>query len=156
MKHIESSKLINLPADTDVAAIKHSFVERLRGPFHIETVGESNEHFSITATGRYVPCSCTLNVLLRTDKNRARIVVDGNTGITAGTKILYVLGFLALLVLGLFPGTTINTSGRGSAMDFMVFLFLGAFILYDLAKKQAEPEILIDRILSSVEAEYST
>lgn len=154
MKHIESSKLINLAGDADIVAIKHTLIERLRGAFHIETVGENAENFSLTATGRNTPCTCSFNVLLKADGKRARIVVDGEAEINSSTKMLYVLGFLALLVLGLFPGTTINTSGRGSAIDFMVFLFLGVFILFDMGKKLAEPELLMDRILTAVATEY--
>lgn len=153
MKHIEASKLVKLASDIEPAVIKHSFVERLRGAFHIETVGEGNEHFTMTGTGKNVPCTCSFNVVLRTDKTHARIIVDGETEISASTKMLYVLGFLALPVLGLLPGTNIK-SGGGSAIDLMVFLFLGVFILYDVSRKLAEPEILIDRILQAVATEF--
>lgn len=153
MKHIESSRLINLSGEVAPAAIKYSLVERMRGAFHVETVGEGEENFAITAAGKDVPCTCSLNVLMKVEGKRARIIVDGVTGINASTKILYTLGVLALLVLGLFPGT-INTTGKGSAMDFMVFLFLGAFLVLDVNKKLAEPEALIDRILGSVATEF--
>lgn len=155
MKHIESSKLINLSGVTEASAIKYSLVERMRGIFHIETVGEGIENFTLTAIGKDIPCHCVFNVLLKTDGRYARIIVDGGAEISATTKIFYTLGVLALLVLGLFPGT-INTSGHGTAADLMVFLFLGVFILYDMNKKLAEPESLLDRVLRAVATEFGT
>jgi hypothetical protein len=153
MKHIESSKLIDLSGAVESAAIKYSLVERLRNVFHIETVGEGIESFSLAATGKDVPCHCLFNVILKTDGRYARLIVDGSAEITATAKILYTLGVLALLVLGLFPGT-INTTGHGGATDLMVFLFLGIYILYDMNKKLAEPEQLLDRILRAVATEF--
>jgi len=153
MKHIESSRLINLSGAAGAAAIKYSLVERLRGAFHIETVGEGAEKFTLTAVGKDIPCHCKLNVLLKTDSQRARLIIDGGADINASTKIFYILGVLALLVLGLFPGT-INTTGRGSALDFLAFMFLGMFVLYDMNKKLAEPEKLLDRILGAVATEF--
>ena len=155
MKHIESSKLINLPGAVEASAIKHSFVERLRGVFHIETVGEGAESFTLTGIGKDIPCNCTLNVLLKTDGRYARLIVDGGAEISATAKMIYTLGILALLVLGLFPGT-LNTSGHGTAVDLMVFLFLGVFIFYDMDKKLAEPGTQLDRILRAVATEFGT
>ncbi len=155
MKHIESSKLISLAAAAESSAIKYSLVERMRGVFHIETVGEGVENFTLTAIGKDIPCHCVFNVLLKADNKYARLIVDGSAEISAASKILYTLGVLALLVLGLFPGT-IKTGGSDSAMDLMVFLFLGIFIFYDMNKKLAEPEILLDRILRAVATEFGT
>ncbi len=153
MKHIETSRLINLSGAAGAAEIKCSLVERLRGAFHIETVGEGAEKFTLTAMGRDIPCHCMLNVLLKTDGQRARLIIDGGAEINSSTKIFYILGILALLVLGLFPGI-INTSRGASALDFLVFLFLGMFVLYDMNKKLAEPEKLLDRILQAVATEF--
>jgi uncharacterized protein YhhL (DUF1145 family) len=155
MKHIESSKLINLSGAVETSAIKHSLVERMRNIFHIETIGEGLDNFSVSATGKDIPCHCMFNVMLKTDERYARLIVDGSAEITAAIKIIYTLGVLVLLVLGLFPGT-INTTGHGSATDLMVFLFLGIFILYDMNKKLAEPEIMLDRILRAVATEFGT
>ena len=154
MKHIESSRLITLASPVDVSVIKHVLVGRMRGAFSIETVGEGDENFKLTLSGKGVLYRCTMNVLLKVDTQRARVIVDGTVGVRTATKILYIFGFLALLVLGLFPGI-LNTSGHGSsAMDILVFLFLGVFILYDVNKKMLEPEILLDRILRALEAEF--
>lgn len=156
MKHIESSRRIMLADATDAASIKYSLVERLRGAFHVEVVGEGTDNFTVAALGKDTPYRCTLNVILKTDGKYARLMIEGETGINSSTKILYALGVLALLVLGLFPGGTINTSGRGSAMDVLVFLFLGIFVIYDMNRRLAEPEILVDRILNAVETEFGT
>jgi hypothetical protein len=153
MKHIESSKRIALAAATDAATVKYSLVERLRGAFHVETVGECTENFTVVALGRDTPYRCTLHVDLKADDKYARLMVDGEAAIGASTKVSYALGVLALLILGLFPGT-INTSGRGSAIDVMVFLFLGIFVIYDINRKMMEPEALLDRVLQAVETEF--
>jgi hypothetical protein len=155
MKHIESSKLIHLAENVEASAVKYSLVERLRGVFHIETVGEGVENFSLTAAGKDIPCHCFFNVFLKTDAKYARVIVDGSAEINAPTKILYTLGVLALLVLGLFPGT-INTTGKGSAIDLMVFLFLGIAIIYDMNKKLAEPEAMLDRVLRALATEFGS
>lgn len=154
MKHIESSKLITLANVVDASLVKQALIERMRSAFKIESVGDSDENFQIIFSGKGVLYRCTVNVLLKVDSQRARIVIDGKVGVRTLTKVIYVMGILALLVLGLFPGT-LNTSGHGSsAMDFLVFLFLGVFILYDVNKKMIEPEILLDRILQGLDAEF--
>lgn len=155
MKHIESSRLIPLAGAVDAAAIKNSFVARMRNIFHVETVGDGTDAFTVTATGKHLPCACTFNVLLKMDAKHARLVVDGGTEITTPTKIVYTLGVLALLVLGQFHGG-LNTSIGASAMDILVFLFLGIFVLYDVNRKLAEPEQLLDRVLSAVATEFGT
>ena len=155
MKHIESSKLIALVDAVEVSSIRYSLVERMRGAFHVETVDGEDEDFTLTAMGKGTSCRCMLNVFLRTDDRYARIIIDGTVEVTPSAKIIYILGILALLVLGLFPGT-INTTGQGGAMDFMVFLFLGMFVLHDANKKLEEPEQLLDRVLAAIETEFGT
>ena len=153
MKHIEASKLIHIPGAVEASAVKYSLVERLRGIFHIETVGEGDENFSLAATGKDIPCHCMLNVLVKTDEKHARVIIDGNAKITAATKIIYTLGVLVLLVLGQFHGI-LNTRATGNAEDLMVFLFLGIFMLYDVGKKLSEPERMIDRVLAALHTEF--
>jgi hypothetical protein len=153
MKHIESSKLINLSGGVEAAAIKNSLVERMRNIFHIETVGDGAERFTLTAIGKDIPCHCIFNVVLKTDPKYARLIVDGDAKITAPTKILYTLGVLTLLVLGRYHGI-INTSSSGSALDLLVFLFLGIFVLYDINRKLTEPEQILDRVLRAIATEF--
>lgn len=153
MKHIESSKLINLSNAVETVAIKNSLIERMRNIFHVETVGENTEKFTLTAVGKDIPCHCVFNILLKTDPKHARVIVNGGARITAPTKILYTLGVLALLVLGQFHGI-INTSSSGSAMDLLVFLFLGIFVLYDINRKLSEPEYILDRVLQAIATEF--
>lgn len=153
MRYIEASRMITLANPAESYAVRQWLVERLRGPFHLETVGEGVENFRIDMTGKFISCRCLLDVILKTDGQRARIAISGVATISASAKIAYSLGIMALLVLGLFPGT-INTTGKGTAIDFLVFLFIGIFILYDIGKKLAEPEAILDRILGSVAAEF--
>jgi len=153
MKHIESSRLITLSGTVEAAAIKNSLIERLQNIFHIETVGDNAEKFTMTAIGKDIPCQCVFNVMLKADGKYARLIVDGGTKINTPTKIFYVLGVLALLVLGQFHGS-LNTSSGASAQDLMVFLFLGIFIIYDINRKLAEPGQLLDRILGALATEF--
>lgn len=155
MKHIECSQLIPLASPLETSTIKYSLVERLRASFHVETVGEGTENFDVNMMGKDSPCRCKLSIILKTDASRARVIVSGVATISPYTKIMYALGILALLVLGLFPGT-INTSGQGSgATDFLVFLFLGAYVLFDMNKKIAELENLLERVLKALSTEFS-
>ena len=157
MRYIEASQLISTSAPLDAAAVKYALVERLRDAFHVETVGEGAENFSMTMAGKGIPYRCALHVTVSTaGGQKARIIMGGTATVTPATKISYALGILALLVLGLFPGT-INTSGQGSgATDFLVFLFLGAFVLYDTNRKFTEMEDLLDRVLTSVETQFAS
>ena len=52
MKHIEASKRISTSESVDPSAVKYSLVQRLRGAFHVETVGEGVESFSVAAAGK--------------------------------------------------------------------------------------------------------
>ena len=116
-------------------------------------MGEGNENFKVTALGKDTPYHCMFNVVLKAGDKRGRVIIDGGAEINSSTKVFYALGVLALLILGLFPGT-INTTGHGSALDFLAFLFLGAYVISDINKKLGEPQILIDRILNAIEAEF--
>ena len=154
MKHIESSKLIALAVPVDAGLVKHTLIERLRSAFNVEIVGEGSENFVIKFTGKRVLYKCAMNVVLKVDDQRARVIIDGKVGVRTSTMWLYTLGILMLLIVGLFPGI-LNTTGRGSnATDILVFLFLGVFLLYDINKKMIEPEILLDRILRALAAEF--
>jgi hypothetical protein len=142
-----------MAGDVETSAIKYSLMERLRGAFHVVTVGDGTESFSVALTGKKTSYHCDLNIIIKTEHHKARIIIDGSAEINNSNKVFYALCILTLLVLGLFPGT-INTRGQGTAVDAMVFMFLGFFVVYDMNKKLAEPEALLERVLNSVATEY--
>ena len=154
MKHIEASKKIVIANHVDAAQVKYSLVQRLRTAFHVETVGEGAESFTITAAGRAATYAFTLGVSLKAEKDRVRVMICGQNELRFATKIFYVLSLLMVLVLGIFSDTTNATGSGGVAMNAMFFLLVGGFIIYDHSSKMGEPQEILDRVLDSLEAEF--
>ena len=154
MKHIESSALIFTGKQVDPAAVKYSLVQRLRGAFHVETVGEGVEQFTVSAAGKTTSYVFSLNVTLKAEEKHVRILTDGSNEVSLGVRVFYVLSLLAVLALTLFPGA-IESASSSTVLEAIFFLVVGGFIIHDMNKKFDEPQILVDRILKSVEAEFS-
>lgn len=151
MRHIEASAKIVTTTPIDAAAVKYSLVQRLKGAFHVETVGEGNENFSVVATGKATSYVFHLGVVIKCESDRIRVLIDGGNDISMGTKIFYVLSLLAVLGISFFPGALGNS---GLSVEAMGFLVVGGFIIYDTNRKTDEPQLLLERILRSLEAEY--
>lgn len=154
MKHIEASKKIVTSGTPDSAAIKYSLVQRMRNAFNVETVGEGGEAFSVTASSKMATYSFHLNVSLKCEKERARILIDGENELKMGTKVFYVISLLLVLILSLFPEAGDGAGANNIVMNAIFFLVIGGFTIYDYGKKMDEPQILIDSILDSIEAEF--
>ena len=155
MKHIEASKRIVTAELVDPSAVKYSLVQRLRGAFHVETVGEGVESFSVAAAGKTGTYGFALSVSLKSEKNRIRILIDGRNDIRMGTKVFYVLSLLMVLLLSLFSDSVEATShASGVAMNAMFFLVIGGFIIYDHTKKMDEPEEILNQILDALDVEF--
>ncbi|MDD9900895.1 MAG: hypothetical protein OXT65_07945 [Alphaproteobacteria bacterium] len=153
MRHIEASRKIAVAGPTDISSVKYSLVQRLRGAFHVETVGEGQESFSVTAASKTSAYRFHLNVQVKTEPERARILIDGQNEISMSVKIFYVLSLLAVLILSLFS-ETIDPNRNGIAMNAMFFLVIGGFIIYDHSRKLEEPEKMLEKVLDSVETEF--
>lgn len=155
MRHIESSILIPVKGIVDAAAVKYSLIQRLRNAFHVETVGEGNEAFAVSATGKTTSYVFNLNVVIRTEEGRVRIMADGGNEVAMATRIFYLLGMLMVIGLNFFPSTQERGDSVMLLLQAMFFLVVGGFIIYDMNKKFDEPQMLLDRILKSVETEYA-
>lgn len=153
MRHIESSIKVETQKPIEASAVKYSLMQRLRSAFHIETVGDGVEAFSLNATSKATAYVFNLNMVIRCEENRIRIMADGSNEISLATRIFYVLSLLLVLLLSLLPSAFEN-SGSGFPMEAIFFLVVGSFIIYDMNKKIEEPQMLLDRILASVAAEF--
>jgi hypothetical protein len=155
MKHLEASKKIVTEALVDPVSVKYSLVQRLRSAFHVETVGEGVESFSVSAASKTGAYAFTAGVSLKSEKTRIRILLEGQNNLRMGTRIFYVLSLLMVLILSLFPEAVDGARGGGGmAMNAMFFLVIGGFIIYDHSKKMDEPQAILDQILNSLEAEF--
>ena len=152
MRHIEVSKKIITSHTVDAAAVKYSLVQKLRNIFHIETVGEGMESFTITATSKLTSYLFQINVVLKCDSSRARIIIEGKNNIGMPARIFYILSLLLVLALGLFP--QVLAPPYGLAIDAAFFMIVGGFILYDFNRKLDEPQGLIERVLDALEVEF--
>jgi hypothetical protein len=154
VRHIEASKKIVTLGPTDPSAVKYSFVQRMRNAFNVETVGEGVESFSMTASSKMSTYGFSLNVSLKTEPSRVRLLIDGQNELKMATKIFYVVSLFLVLILSLMP------EGGGAAhlnnvvMNAIFFLVVGSFTIYDYGQKMDEPEEIIDSILTSIEAEF--
>lgn len=153
MRHIEASKKIITKGTPDAAGVKYSFVQRMRNAFNVETVGEGVESFSVTAISKMSTYGFALNVSLKCEEGRARLLIDGQTELKMGTKIFYVVSLLLVLVLSLFPDKS-AASQSSIVMNAIFFLVIGSFTIYDYGQKMGEAKVIIDDVLNSLEAEF--
>ena len=152
MRHIEVSKKIITSSTVDAATVKYSLVQRFRNIFHIETVGEGLESFSVTARGKVTSYFFQVNVVLKCDSSRVRIIIEGKNDVGVPTKLFYVGSLLAVLALGLFPQVLVPPYGY--AIDAAFFMIVGGFIIYDFNRKLDEPQGFIERVLDTLEVEF--
>lgn len=160
MTHIEVSKKINTTKKVDLSALKYALTQRIRGAFHVETVGDGKENFTVVA-GRKSDVLGTvvyrfqLNVLLKSSTKRACVVVNGNTEITQSTKALYAVIALGIFLFALFPyPETIMTPG--APLSAALLLLVGFFVYFDNTRKLSEPQTYLNRILESLDVEFGT
>ena len=158
MQIIANSKYFKAQKDVTLPQVKQSIIEKLRHSFHVETVGEGVDAFTLNLGGRRkfagaTLCHMSLNMSLAQDKNTVRLQMNGHVTVTNSAKLMYALGVLMVLIIGLFPGS-IDTSGDGGPLDALIFLLIGGFIMYDMNQKLAEMEKLLSDMLTQVETEF--
>ncbi len=158
MQIIANSKYFKANDDVSMPKLKQSVIEKLRHSFHVETVGEGVETFSVNVGGRRkfagaTLCHMTLNMSLAHEKETVRLQMNGRVEVTNSAKMMYALGVLMVLLIGLFPGS-IDTSSDGGPLDALIFLIIGGFIMYDMNQKLAEMESLLADMLDQVETEF--
>jgi hypothetical protein len=153
MKHIEVSKKITTAQTVDASAVKYSLVQRMKNVFHVETIGEGVENFAVSATGKETSYIFDLNVVIKCDSTRARIIVDGKNRVSLATRAFYIFSLLAILALGLKPGL-LGPAPYNYAIDAMFFLVVGAIITHDYNSKLEEPQKMLGQILDTLEVEF--
>jgi len=158
MTHIEVSQKIETTKKASLAELKYALTQRIRGAFHVETVGDGEDNFTIVA-GRKSEFLGTfiyrfqLNILLKSSTKRACIVVNGNTELTQSTRILYIVLAVLILLFGLFPHPS-TLVATGTSFNTIVLLLIGLFVFFDTTRKLAEPQTYLKRILESLDVEF--
>lgn len=159
MKHIEVSKKIELVKSIENADVKNALIERLEKTFEIETVSDGLEQFKITATtgpltGITRHARVNLDVSIHTEKDVLKILISGYSKTAKSLVLLYLFFLMILLLVGLLPGS-IETSGDDSgAMDMLVFMLFGGYIIFDSNKKLTEPSEFLNVALNSIDTKF--
>lgn len=159
MKHIEVSKKIILSKPVDAATLKEALVERLEKIVEIESLSDGLENFSLTGTTG-APDSITrharldLDVSLRFEEDIARILVSGTARSARSLMVLYWALFLVMLFVGLLPGSIETAGATSGAMDALVFVIFGIFIVIDINNKLSEPKENLSTALESLNTRF--
>ncbi len=158
MKHIEVSRKIALGKMTETASLKKALVERLEKLIEIENLSEGEESFSIRGTTG-TPASITrhaavdFNVEIVNENKVARVLISGYARTARSLMIFYSFFFLLFLLVGLLPGS-IESGPDSDAIDVLVFLIFGIFIIFDTNRKLSEPKDFLEDALQSLDTEF--
>ena len=159
MKHIEVSKKIRLEKKVSAQELKEALVERLEKVVEIEKISEGVESFSVQGTTGS-PASMTrharvdLDVSIRYEADLVRILISGHSHTARSLMLLYGLLFFIMLLVGLLPGSIETNAETSGAMDALVFLVFGIFIVMDVNKKLAEPKEYLETALESLNTRF--
>jgi hypothetical protein len=161
MKHIEVSKKIELEKKVSAEELKNALVSRLEKTIEIETITDDDSEFKISGTTG-APASFTrharieLDVSINFDSNNkaARVLISGYARTARSLVILYAFLFLALMLIGLLPGSIETSYEQSGAADALVLLILGIFIIVDINKKLTEPKEYLETALQSLDTTF--
>lgn len=158
MKHLEVSRRIELKKNVSPDELKKSLLEKLERTIEVESVGDGATGFRLTGTTG-TPASITrharveLDVKILYEERVARIVISGFSKTARSLALFYVFFFLAFLLVGLLPGS-IESGQDSEALDVLVFLIFGIFIIYDINRKLTEPKEFLETALTSLDTEF--
>ena len=159
MKHLEVSKKIQLARKVSSEELKAALIARLEKVVDIEKITDGIEDFSLSGTtgspaGLTRHARLDLDVNIKFDGNTARVLVSGYSRTARSLMFMYWLLFFLMLMVGLLPGS-IETGGDSSgAVDALVFLIFGIFIVMDVNKKLAEPQEFLQSVLESLNTSF--
>ena len=159
MKHLEASKKIHLSKKVSVDDLKTALIVGLEKTIDIEKISDGNEEFSISGTTGS-PASLTrharldLDIKIILEDNTARLLISGYSRTARSLMIMYWLLFLLMLVVGLLPGSIETSGDRSGAIDALVFLIFGIFIVMDVNKKLVEPQEFLQSTLESLNTSF--
>ncbi len=159
MKHIEVSKKISLSRDVDVDRLKTVLMERLEKVLVVEKITGGSDCFQISATtgspsGIARHARLDLSVAIGLEGDVARIIVDGYARPALSLTILYTVLFFFFLLAGLLPGFIETNADKSGAVDALVFLIFGIYIVTDVNKKLAEPHQFLESALESLNTTF--
>lgn len=159
MKHIEVSRKISLQKPVAPEDMKRTLVERLEKTVEIELLGEDHNKFRVIGTtgspaGLTRHAKLDLDVDIKFEDNAARIIVAGYSRPAKSLTILYWCMFLTVLLVGLLPGSIETSADTSGAMDVLVLLIFGIFIVMDVNKKMVEPREFLEAALQSLDTTF--
>jgi hypothetical protein len=158
MKHIEVSRKICLGKMVETVHLKKALVERLERVIEIEEVSDGEEKFTLKGTTG-TPASITrhaavdFHVDIVNENKVARILISGYARTARSLMIFYSFFFLLFLLVGLLPGS-IESGPDSDAIDVLVFLIFGIFIIFDTNRKLSEPKDFLEDALQSLDTEF--
>lgn len=148
----------HFPVDSDVTEerLKEDFLNRMQRFSEFSSIGDSATLFDVRGTTG-VPASLTrhsridLQNSIHIQGGVARITVSGYVRHAKSLVVLYFFLFFIALLIGLLPGSIETSLEDSGAIDALVFLILGMYIVYDINRKLSEPQALIAQALNTLE-----
>jgi len=159
MKHIEVSRKIQLARQVSAEDLKKELIARLGRAIEIDKTGDGVNEFALSGTTGS-PDSITrhakvdVDVSIRFDGNAARMVISGFSRPARSLSVLYGILFFFMLLVGLLPGSIETNAETSGAMDALVFLIFGIYIITDINKKLAEPKEYLETALESLNTTF--
>lgn len=161
MKHIEVSKKISLSQPVEIETLRSSLIDALSRALEIEEVSDVLDHFRVVGTtgspaamARNARLDLRVDMALDADGSAARVIISGYSRPPRSLMILYTVLFIFLLLVGLLPGFIETNAEKSGAIDALVFLIFGIYMVTDVNKKLAEPSELIEAALNSLDTTF--
>lgn len=159
MRHIEVSKKINLARKVTAEELRTALVERLEKIIDIEKLSTGMNTFSLSGTtgspaGLTRHARLDLDVDIKFDANTSRILISGYSRTARSLMVIYWFLFILMLLVGLLPGSIETGGDHSGAIDALVFLIFGIFIVMDVNRKLEEPAQLLETALESLNTTY--
>ena len=160
MKQFQISEYFTVKDNCDHVKIKQTFDERLGQVFKIHNLKEEiGGHIVFKAlTGSrntffhhmqmQVVCDITL------EKNVLRIMTTGEIRPASSQIFLYIMALLTALLIGFMPGPTLASWESASALDAVILLLIGGYVIHDKQIKMQGAESLMQDVISAIEAEF--
>lgn len=159
MKHIQYGESFALKKNTTEDILKAQLKKRLESVFIIRKLKEDggSSTLEITSGGQssFVRhAAITARVDLMVEDGKARIVVTAAAKPATSLSAFYALGLFIVLMLGLLPGSLNTSWDEAGAADAIIFLVIGAYIVYDIETKLNEACRLLGDVLHSLRVEF--
>lgn len=161
MRQFQISEHFKVKDGAELSVIKQQLDERIGDLFKIQDLKESNDgriEFKaysgakdalIRHTEMHVKCDMML------EDGVLRIMARGQVKAAFSQTLLYSIGLLFVLLIGLLPGS-LNTSWENAgAGDAAIFLIIGGYIVYDIETKLHLAEQLLRDAVDTLRTEFS-